>query len=226
MSNSIDTGILNQLGFTGRLPGATQDPDEELGQEDFMRLLIAQLSNQDPFQPMQNGEYLSQLAQFGTVSGISELKGSIEALAGSLSGNQALQAANLVEREVLVPAREAWLPPEGRIRGAVDVPAGARRVTIEVVDLRGRAVTQIPVEGGQAGLRDFAWDGTLPGGSSANPGFYQLRAVADYGDRSESLDVLVSGRVESVALGGVNGSVALTVTGLGTVDLSRVREIG
>lgn len=222
MSNTIDTGVLNQLGLGQR---AADGPRESLGQEDFMRLMLAQLSNQDPFQPMENGEFLGQLAQFGTVSGISELKSSVETLAGSLSGNQALQAASLVQREVLVPAREAWLPPEGRLRGAIEAPSGTRAVTVEIVDLGGRSVAQVPLKVARDGLTAFEWDGSLPGGDRAAPGFYELRAVADVAGEAVSLEVLVSGRVESVGLGGRQGSVALTVTGLGTVDLASVREI-
>ena len=70
MSNTIDTSLLSQLGYSQR---ATQGPDEQLGQEDFLRLMLAQLDNQDPFAPMESGEFLGQLAQFGTVSGISEM---------------------------------------------------------------------------------------------------------------------------------------------------------
>jgi flagellar basal-body rod modification protein FlgD len=224
MNNTIDAGVLSQLGLAGRTSASPESRDQ-LGQEDFMQLLVAQLSNQDPFQPMQSGEYLSQLAQFGTVSGVGELKTAVENLASSLSGNQALQAANLVERDVLVPSREAWLPPDGTIRGAVDVPEGARSATLELVDMRGRAVARLPVDTSAAGLATFSWDGRLADGETAEPGFYEVRAVAQFADRAASLDVLVSGRVESVALGGGRGSVALTVTGLGTVDLGRVREI-
>lgn len=222
MSTSIDTGILGQLGIGAR---AVDAPRDRLGQDDFMRLMIAQLSNQDPFEPMQSGEFLGQLAQFGTVSGISELKTEFGSLSDALAGNQALQAASLVQRDVLVPAREAWLPPEGRLHGAVDIPSGVTGVALEVLDLNGRMLGRIPLARADAGLAAFQWDGALPDGSQAAPGFYELRAVGDYSGQSVSLDVLVSGRVESVGLGGRSGAVALTVTGLGTVDLANVRGI-
>jgi len=222
MNNTIDNGILNQLGIGSRPSDA---PRDRLGQDDFMRLMVAQLSNQDPFEPMQNGEFLGQLAQFGTVSGIADLKRSVEMLAGSLSGNQTLQAATLVDREVLVPAREAWLPPGGVLKGAVEIPPGGAGVELEILDMSGRLLARVPVEQGQGGLARFVWDGSLPGGEQAGPGFYELRAAGNYYGQAVSLDVLVAGRVESVGLGGAQRSVALTVTGLGTVDLARVRGI-
>ena len=79
-----------------------KDGDEgELGQEEFLRLMITQLENQDPFKPLESGEFLGQLAQFGTVSGLAELQTSFEGLASSLVSNQALQAAGLIGQSVL-----------------------------------------------------------------------------------------------------------------------------
>jgi flagellar basal-body rod modification protein FlgD len=86
-------------------------------------------------------------------------------------------------------------------------------------------VTKLPIETDGAGRKSFVWDGTLSDGSRAEPGFYELRAIGAMYGGSVSLDVMVSGRVESVGLGGGNGAVALTVTGLGVVDLSTVRGI-
>jgi flagellar basal-body rod modification protein FlgD len=140
-------------------------------------------------------------------------------------GNQTLQAASLVSRDVLVPSREAFLRPDGAVSGAVDVEDGMRDVSIEIHDLSGRLLTKIPVATDSAGRRSFTWDGTLPGGGRAEPGFYELRAIGEMNGGSVSLDVLVSGRVESVGVGGTGGAVALTVTGLGVVDLARVRGI-
>lgn len=222
MSNTIDTSLLSQLGYSQR---ATQGPDEQLGQEDFLRLMLAQLDNQDPFAPMESGEFLGQLAQFGTVSGISEMRQSLDGLVGALAGNQTLQAATLVSRSVLVPTREGWLPPEGELAGAVEVPDGVNNLTLEVADLGGNLVQRVPLDNPVAGRSTFAWDGTTADGGTAEPGFYELRAVGDSAGEAVAMDVLVAGRVESVALGGQNGSVKLTVTGLGTVDVNSLKGI-
>jgi flagellar basal-body rod modification protein FlgD len=200
-------------------------PREDLGQRDFLRLMLTQLENQDPFSPMESGEFLGQLAQFGTVSGITEMKQSIDGLSGSLTGNQTLQAASLVSRDVLVPTREGWLPPDGDLVGAVDAPPGVINVVLEITDLNGAPVQRLPVDTQVAGRAGFRWNGELADGTTAPPGFYEIRAVGDAGGQVMELDVLVSGQVESVALGGADGSVKLTVTGLGTVDLGQVRGI-
>ncbi|MFO7288307.1 MAG: flagellar hook assembly protein FlgD [Gammaproteobacteria bacterium] len=217
MTNAIDTDTLGRLGLTGT---TNARPKDRLGQEEFLELMVTQLRNQDPFKPMESGDFLGQIAQFGTVSGIGDVQKSLAELAQAFRGAQTLQAASLVDREVRVAAREAWLPPDGRLRASVDVPAGVTNVAVEIYDLYGQKLATLPVdeEGG------IEWDGTLPGGKRAEPGFYEVRAIGDVGNESYELEVLVAGRVESVSTGGIGG-VSLTVTGLGVVDLASVRSI-
>lgn len=222
MANSIDSSLLKQLDVGQR---ATDSVRDKLGQEDFLKLMVTQLTNQDPFKPMEGGEFLGQLAQFGTVSGISDMQKALTGLTGSMVGNQTLQAASLVSRNVLVPSHEGFLKPDSPIVGAVDVEDGMRNLSLEVHDLSGQLVTRIPIETDKSGRKTFSWDGTLPDGSVATPGFYALRAVGELDGGAVSLDVMVSGRVESVGVGGRDGAVALTITGLGVVDLSQVKGI-
>ncbi|HEU4618215.1 MAG TPA: flagellar hook capping FlgD N-terminal domain-containing protein, partial [Gammaproteobacteria bacterium] len=79
MTSGIDGTLLRGLGLTGRTDesAGAQSPDK-LGQADFLRLMITQLRNQDPFKPMESGEFLGQIAQFGTVSGIDEVRTAVE----------------------------------------------------------------------------------------------------------------------------------------------------
>lgn len=223
MPNTIDGDVLSNLGLTSRTQ--TGKGSNELGQDQFMELMITQLRNQDPFAPMESGEFLGQLAQFGTVSGIEDVRGALASLAGAMSANQTMQAANLVDRQAYVPAREAWLPPEGEVRGAVDLPVGATNVTLGIYDLNGRLLANQPVTASGEDAGEFVWDGTLLDGESATSGYYELRASGDLGGADAAFDVLVSGRVESVSLDGSGGAVELTVTGLGRVDLASVRRV-
>ena len=90
---------------------------DELGQQDFINLMITQLRNQDPFEPLQSGEFIGQLAQFGTVSGIGELKETVSDLANSLISNQTLEAANLIGKNALVPSDSLSLEENGSATG-------------------------------------------------------------------------------------------------------------
>lgn len=219
MTNAIDTDTLGRLGLTGS-GAANAGAKNRLGQEEFLELMVTQLRNQDPFKPMESGDFLGQIAQFGTVSGIGDVQKSLAELAGAFRGAQTLQAASLVDREVRVAAREAWLPPDGRLRASVDVPDGVTNVAVEIYDLYGQKLATLPVDDEGA----IEWDGALPDDERADPGFYEVRAFGDAGGETYELEVLVAGRVESVSTGGIGG-VLLTVTGLGVVDLARVRSI-
>ena len=224
MANDIDTSLVGGLGLGQRRQ--TSGDDGRLGQEQFLDLMVTQLRNQDPFKPMESGDFLGQLAQFGTVSGISDMQKSLGELANAVRGQQTLQAASLVDRDVLVSAREAWLPPEDSMRGRVDVPEGATDVTVEIFDLHGRLIGELDVPSPEEGeTAEFQWDGELEDGSRADPGFYELYARGRIDGAPVALEVLVAGRVESVSTKGDGGRFSLTVTGVGVVDLDRVRGI-
>jgi flagellar basal-body rod modification protein FlgD len=221
MPNTIDSEALQGLGLM-RQPQNTAT--KELGQDEFMRLMIAQLRNQDPFSPMESGEFLGQLAQFGTVSGIEEVRGALESLTQAMSASQTMQAATLVDRDAFVPAHEAWLQPGGSVRGAAEVPPGTSNASVGIYDLNGRLIARqsVPVTGESAG--EFVWDGRMDDGEIAPSGYYELRAAGDIAGTSTALEVLVAGRIESVSLDNAGGSVSLTVTGLGRIDLTAVRR--
>ena len=101
MSATVDQAKLESLGLAQKKPRVDK---KEMGQEDFLKLMTTQLQNQDPMKPMENGDFLAQIAQFSTVDGIGKLQESFEALSGSLHSNQALQASGLIGRNVMVPS--------------------------------------------------------------------------------------------------------------------------
>jgi flagellar basal-body rod modification protein FlgD len=223
MPNSIDSDTLTNLGLLRqRQPSG---PSDELGQEQFLELMITQLRNQDPFKPMESGEFLGQLAQFGTVSGIEDVRGALADLTHAMSASQTMQAAGLVDRDAYVAAREGWLPPGGNIRGAVVVPPGTTGATLGIYDMNGRLVATrtVPTTGDDVG--GFVWNGLMDDGNVAPSGYYELRASGDIAGKNTALDVLVAGRIESVSLENAGGTVGLTVTGLGRVDLTAVRRV-
>jgi flagellar basal-body rod modification protein FlgD len=223
MTNAIDTDTLTNLGLSR--PRPPSGPSDELGQEQFLELMIAQLRNQDPFKPMESGEFLGQLAQFGTVSGIEDVRGALSDLTHAMSANQTMQAAGLVDREAFVASREAWLPPGGTVRGAAVVPEGTSNASLGIYDMNGRLVATRALQTTGAEAGSFAWNGLMDDGNVAPTGYYELRASGDIAGTNTALDVLVAGRIESVSLENAGGTVGLTVTGLGRVDLTDVRRV-
>lgn len=196
---------------------------EELGQEDFLQLMLTQLKNQDPFKPMESGEFLGQLAQFGTVSGLSELKSSFESLATSLVSNQALQAASLVGRSALVESKGVTIGTGQPVAAAVDMPTASGAVRVSIIDATGQIVREIDLGTRPAGLASFTWDGKTETGTAAPGGRYTFLAEFLSDGEVEAAKTLVSAPVESVLFGADGFSVHLR--GVGEVPFSAVREI-
>lgn len=216
---------MNQLDFSGLgLNRVTETPDKELGQEEFLKLMITQLENQDPFKPMENGEFLGQLAQFGTVNGLAELQSSFASLSSALVSNQALQAASLVDRTVLAESNQAWAEEGTGFSGAVDLGTSSTAVQVQIRDASGQLVQQLELGGHAAGLVRFAWDGTAGTGQPAPEGRYTVTAQYRLGNEIEAAGTLVNADVESVSFG-ANG-LAVQLRGLGQVPFAAVREIG
>ncbi|HEX7011155.1 MAG TPA: flagellar hook assembly protein FlgD [Steroidobacteraceae bacterium] len=217
--------IINGTSAAGSAARAEDSrPKDQLGQAEFLELMIAQLKNQDPFKAMDPSQFLGQLAQFGTVSGIQEVQGAISSLSESMRSAQVLEGATMVGRSVLVAADEIALAEEGSVAGAVDVPEGATNVQITVRDAAGQIVRRIALPDGSAGLKDFTWDGLTDEGTRAAAGEYTFEAVGTVAGASSSLETLLSSRVSSVIIDPARG-LTLNTHDLGAQRLSDVRRV-
>jgi len=194
----------------------------QLGQEEFLKLMTTQLQNQDPTKPMDNAQFLSQVAQFSTVSGIQAMQTSFSDLATSMQSNQALQASQLVGRAVLVPGKEGVLPAEGNLYAAAELPAGGT-LQVDVLDDSGQVVRRLDLGTQPAGLSQFSWDGKDEAGTRLDSGNYTLRAQLVQGASTQSLDTYAVDAVGSVSLG--NGGITLNLSSLGATKLADVREV-
>lgn len=197
---------------------------KEMGQEQFLELMTAQLQNQDPFKPMESGDFLSQIAQFSTVEGIGDLNDSFSGLSQSLVSNQALQATNLVGRQVLAPTGVAALSQGGNIRGNVELPAASGEVVVNVYDQAGVVVRRLELGSQAAGPVAFQWDGLKNDGQFASPGSYFISAEASIDGQFESVETLLASEVRSVTLSN-SGGLLLDLDGIGSLDFSEVRQI-
>jgi len=142
---AIDLNALQNLGL--KTVDQQPVPKQELGQEQFLKLLTTQLANQDPTKPMENGDFLGQLAQFSSVSGIQDLQKSFSAFAGSISSNQSLQAAGLVGRTVLVPSNEGVLSLQNGLKGEVNLTGSTENLVVQIQDRNGATVKELQLGG-------------------------------------------------------------------------------
>lgn len=201
----------------------------ELNQEDFLTLMLTQLKHQDPFKPMDPAQQVGQLAQFSSVSGISEMNKQISSLTNSLRGNQVLDGAALIGRGVIATGNQIYLPEaeEGVARGPqglVDVPTGASSVQLVVKDAAGALVRTQNLENTK-GLQAFSWDGTTNAGTAAEAGGYKIEVIAKVGDKNVSLTTSVAAHVSSVALDPATGGLRLDTDSLGEIDMSSVERV-
>lgn len=196
---------------------------DQLGQAEFLELMIAQLKNQDPFKAMDPSQFLGQLAQFGTVTGIQEMQSAFATLSESMRASQVLDGATMVGREVLVASEEANLAAEGTIKGAIDIPGEATSVQIKITDSSGQLVRTMTMPTTN-GLTEFEWDGVADNGVRAAAGEYSFEAVANVGGASYSLETLMSSRVSSVTIDAGRG-LTLNTNTLGARSLSDVRRV-
>lgn len=217
----MDIGATNLFAELGLVAQPDKKSNNELGQQDFLRLMLAQVQNQNPLEPQSNGEFLAQLAQFGVVDGIQKMNVGFEDLSDRLAGEQTLAAAQLLGREVLVPGN---LRQTGSgLSGVVKLPQPAERVDIEISDARGVTVYRATLDGRNGGELAFAWNGRDADGELLPAGQYSVSARARMGSRTESLDTLLSAPVNGVTRDG--GQVRLELDGLSPARLSDVRRI-
>ena len=202
--------------------GSVSEKDT-LGQAQFMQLMIAQLKNQDPTKPMDPSEFLGQLAQFGTVSGIQGMQQSLTALSESLRSSQVLGGTSLVGHYVLADASEATLGETGSIAGTTEIPEGATSASISITDASGQLIRRMPISF-QEGEASFEWDGTTDLGTRAPAGNYKISAIASVGGAAEQLTTSVVGYVGSVTIDPTDHSLTLN-TDLGPLPLGRVRRV-
>ncbi len=206
-------------------PPPAETGRDELGQEDFLTLMITQFRNQDPFEPMDNGDFLGQLAQFGTVNGIEELNSSMTGLTGSIQNDQALQAANLVGHAVLASTDIGYLPDDGQMTGAVDLNSSVSNIQVEITDVSGQVVQRLELGEHPAGLARFEWDGRDMNGDEVAAGHYQVSTRVVRGVNFESVETLMESSIESVSLGRFGEGLTLNLLGGDTMSLNQVRRI-
>jgi len=207
----------------GAGPSATPS-NQSLGQQDFMRLLIAQFQAQNPLEPLGNTEFIGQLAQFSVVSGVQQLDSSFKGFAQQLTGDQVLQGASLLGKPVQRVSDQIGCDGQHAPVMTLDVPPGAARVEVDVLNANGVRVAQRVLDNPAAGEFTLAWDGLLADGSRATPGRYGVQARAVAGASSAALTVRTEATVTGIAPSAQGLQLALddgSTTSLNDVTLIR-----
>ena len=195
-------------------------PKDMLNQEDFMKLMIAQMKNQDPTKPLDGQEYLGQLAQFSTLNSIQELQKSFYTLAQSLMSIQTGQATNLVGKQVLTPGDRGYYAPGQPLSGQVTLPGNVSNLTLKVYSASGQLVNTVNMGPRSAGQADFSLDS-----QAMSAGVYRVVAEGTLNGEAQQFTTQIWNRVESVSVGQSGQSSSLKLAGVGNVNMNSVREI-
>jgi flagellar basal-body rod modification protein FlgD len=219
-STNAASDIFAAINASGKSTSAASATEE--AQDKFLTLLVTQLKNQDPLNPMDNAEMTSQLAQMSTVSGIEKVNATLSTLLDSVGNAQSMQAAAMIGKTVLVPGSGLALT-EGTAFGGVNLASAADQVTISVLDSAGNVVETQKLGAHDAGSFTFAWDGSTNSGSKAADGAYTFKVDAVQGSTPVTVDALQLGTVS--ALVRTASGFLLDLGKQGTVDFKNVQQI-
>ena len=191
-------------------------------QDRFLKLLVTQMKNQDPLNPMDNAQVTSQMAQLSTVSGIDKLNSTLQALSSSMIASQSMQAASMIGHVVMVPGNKIELV-NGQSVAALDLTQPADSVSVEITDASGNVVRNMNLGSQSTGNVAVQWDGLNNLGQPVADGSYKLSAKAVLGGVESSVGTMSYGLVNSV-MQGTQGA-TLNVEKIGEVSLSSVKQI-
>ena len=195
MSTVQDVSSVSSLSSAGTTTATSTAKETE---DRFLALLVAQMKNQDPLNPLDNAEVTSQMAQLSTVQGIEDMNATLDALAASMGVNQMAQAANLIGSAVLVPG-DSISPTELENVMGFELSRPADKVTVDIFDAAGGAVRSLDLGPREDGVNLLAWDGLTGSGEAAPDGAYTFKINATQGGEQVDSTALHLGLVNSVS---------------------------
>lgn len=204
-------------------PQGTADPSSVIATSDtasadrFLKLLVAQMQNQDPLSPMDNAQVTSQMAQINTVSGIEKLNTTVQGLSNQFVQMQALQGAGLVGHDVVVPGNLLSIT-DGLGQGGFELSGPADSVKVEILSPNGQVADTINLGAQSSGLHSFAWPSDAADDSSG----LSFRVTAKSGATAVGVTPLMRDRVAAVSLGG--DALTLELARSGSVPYANVKS--
>ena len=215
------SAILNKLGINSSEKSNVPKAKDQLGQEDFLKLMTTQLQNQDPFAPMENGEFIAQMAQFSTVTGITSMDESLKNVAAKLGETRIATAANMLGHSVLVPGKIARADDDGSVNGVIDLPSASTNVNVVFKSQNGEIIDTINLGNQSSGLVGFAWHGA-PKYMIENDEPIFVEAYANSGKGMEGVSSSIFAEVLSSSAGDGDSGVMLDVRDYGTISANEV----
>jgi flagellar basal-body rod modification protein FlgD len=219
-NNQSLNNILEKIGVKTPENAATK-PKSSLGQEDFLKLMTTQLQNQDPFAPMENGEFIAQMAQFSTVTGITEMGQTLKGLSDKLNEFRIATASDLLGNSVLVPGNIVRPNKDGEIHGIIDLPSASSETSVSFFDGSGELVHSVDLGAHGRGLVGFEWL-NIPKEIVEKDEPLRVEAYINTGKGSEGLTPSVFSEVIAASVNGNNQGVTIDVKDFGEMAAADV----
>jgi flagellar basal-body rod modification protein FlgD len=218
--NSAQAALFEKLGLN-KQSDAQKANSDKLGQSDFLKLMTTQLQNQDPFAPMDNGDFIAQMAQFSTVTGIQDMNASLGKLVEEFDQARIATASNLLGHSVLVPGNIGRPDDEGELHGVLDLPEATISTQLNYVDAdTNNSLFKEDLGPKAAGLVGFKWS-DIPEEILASNKRIKIEALIDTGNGPEQLSPSIYSKVISASVGtGETKQVLLNVEDYGDLDVS------
>lgn len=215
-NNQVSQDFLNTVNTRNN----TSTTDET--QDRFMTLLVTQMKNQDPLNPMDNAQVTSQMAQLNTVTGINKLNETMSSLIGSVQLGQSFQATSMIGRNVLVAGKTLTHTETGGYFG-VNVPNGADNLSVAIKNGAGATIRTLTFGKQEVGVNALSWDGKMDDGTVAPSGDYTYEITAKIGDSTTTSTALSLAQVQSVTTS--TSGAKLNLSNNTTVSVSDITEI-
>tara|TARA_X000000368_G_scaffold391913_1_gene356295 strand:- start:55 stop:762 length:708 start_codon:yes stop_codon:yes gene_type:complete len=215
--------ILQKIGVKPNEDSVVGKKKETLGQSDFLKLMTTQLQNQDPFSPMENGDFIAQMAQFSTVTGIAEMGESLKSLSNQLGEFRIATATNLLGHSVLVPGNKVRPDPNGEVHGVLDLPRASSATNIVFSNTAGEVVHAIDLGSQASGLVGFSWT-DIPQELLGQDTPLKVEAFMNGANGRSGVTPSVFAEVLAASTGDTETGVVLEVKDYGNINASEVRK--
>lgn len=198
----------------------TANSDTEMGSEDFLILLTTQLQNQDPMSPMENGDFLAQMAQMSTVRGIDDLNTTLSGVATAMTNSMISEASSMLGQRALVAGSTARAS-DGNVAGRIAVPSDASEITLTYTDVATGDILHSQVMTDQyAGPVEFSWDGAPTDGREI-----RISASIRDADGTHDANTAVYARIEGVEIDPTSREMTLQIQDYGVFMGSEITAL-
>jgi flagellar basal-body rod modification protein FlgD len=208
--------ILDQIGVKSSSVKEAEKNKSNLGQEDFLKLMTTQLQNQDPFAPMENGDFIAQMAQFSTVTGITEMSTEMKTLNEKVDGFRIATASQYLGHSVLVPGNVVRPNGGNDINGVIDLPNATTKLQVFFQKENGEIINQLDLGAQKRGLVGFSWEQLPDELKNNNESIFISAFLGDNPD--QALATSVYSKV--VGTSSENNEIKLDVDGYGLINAS------